>query len=265
MTVETIAEPQRVGLLAAIKHSGTLTWRNLLKVRNSPEQLVDVIIQPIVFVIIFAFLFGGAISGDWRAYLQFLVPGLMVQTVLFATMGIGVALNADANKGIVDRFRSLPIARWAPLAGAVFGDAGRYVISMVALVGFGSILGFRFQNGLLAGLAACLVTLGFALALCCIPATVGLTVKNPQTVQGIGFIVMFPLTIISNVLVKTETLPTWLQAWVKVSPVTQVVNATRGLMLGGPVAEPVLYTALWGVGIVIVFAPLAVRAYFRRT
>ncbi|WP_308250031.1 ABC transporter permease [Sphaerisporangium fuscum] len=253
------------GLGAGPRHALTLTWRSLLKVRNNPEQLLDVVIQPVLFVVLFVFVFGGAVAGDWHTYLRFLLPGLMVQQVLFATMSIGVMLSTDITKGIVDRFRSLPIARSAPLVGAVLGDAARYMISMVVLLAFGGLLGFRFETGLLPALAACALVLAFALALCWIPAFVGLLVKNPQSVSGIGFVVLFPLTIVSNVFAEASTMPGWLRAWVRVNPVSQVVDAARGLMLGGPVAVPLLATAVWGACILAIFVPLTVRAYIRHT
>ncbi|MFE3170894.1 ABC transporter permease [Amycolatopsis sp. NPDC059090] len=257
--------PVRIGPLKALQHGMTLTWRRVISVKNSPEQLLDVVIQPIVIIVLFVFVFGGAVSNNWQDYLQFVLPGMMVQTVFLSTMGIGVTMSTDVSKGISDRFRSLPIARSAPLVGTVLGEAGRYLISIAVLIGFSAVLGYRFENGLLGTLAACAVVLVFSFGLCWIPALVGLLVKNPQTVQGLGFVVMFPLTFISNVFVKTSTMPEWMQAWVRISPVTQVVNATRGLMNGGPVAGPILYSAAWGIGILLVFAPLTVRAYLRRS
>lgn len=259
------AAPARIRPVRAVRHGLALGRRSMLKIRNSPEQLMDVVFLPIVLTVLFTFVFGGAVAKDWHTYLEYLAPGLLVQTVLFATMTMGVALSTDIVKGINDRFRSMPIARSGPLVGAMLGEAARYLISIVVLLAFAAVLGFRFHNGLLPGLAGCAVVLVFALTLCWVPALLGLLLKNPQTVQGIGFVVMFPLTLISNVFVRTETMPGWLQAWVRISPVTGLANAARGLMLGGPVAWPLLYSAIWAGVFLLVFAPLAVRAYIRHS
>jgi oleandomycin transport system permease protein len=247
-----------------IQNGLTLAWRSLLKVKHSPEQLLDVTLTPIIFVVLFVFLFGGAVAGRWQDYLQVVLPGIAVQTVLFASMGAGTAINTDITKGIFDRFRSLPIARSAPLVGHVLGDLVRYVVSLGVILAFGVALGFRMRTGPPAALAACLLLLAFALAISWIPTTLGLLVRTPQTVQGIGFFVLFPLTFGSNIFVSASTLPGWLQAWVRVNPVTHLVDATRGLLRGGAVAEPVLLSLAWMVGIVAVFAPVAIVIYRRR-
>ncbi len=248
-----------------LRHSLILAGRSILKIRRSPEQLIDVTLQPIIFVVLFVYLFGGAIAGSQHDYLQFVLPALMVQTVLFASIAIGVNLNTDISKGVFDRFRSLPIPRSAPLVGAVLGDIVRFTTSIVVLLVFGYILGFRIQTNPLEALAGCLLALGFALALSWVAVLIGMLVKEAGTVQGIGFIAMFPLTFGSSTFVPVKTLPGWLQDWVKVNPVTHLVDAMRGLFLGGPVASPVLQSLAWMIGITVVFAPLAVRAYRRRT
>jgi oleandomycin transport system permease protein len=186
-------------------------------------------------------------------------------TVVFATLGTGLMLNQDISGGVFDRFRSLPIARWAPLAGAVLGDMVRYVISLAVTIGFGIILGFRVTTNPVSAVAGCLLLLTFALAICWASALVGLLVKTPQGVQAFGFIGMFPLVFGSNLFAPTATMPGWLQAFVKVNPVTDLTNAERGLFTGGAVASPAVRSLLWALGIFVVFAPLAVRAYRRRT
>jgi oleandomycin transport system permease protein len=251
--------------LAGLQHGLTLAWRSLLKIKHSPEQLLDLTLQPIIFVVLFVFLFGGALAGDWRDYLQFVLPGILVQTVVFATLGTGVGLNTDITKGIFDRFRSLPIARSAPLVGTVLGDVVRYIVSAGVVLGFGMVLGFRVGTGPLAVLAAYGLVLAFAFALCWLAVLVGLFVKSPQSVQGFGFIVMFPLTFGSNIFTQTSTLPGWLQAWVEVNPVSALTTATRGLLLGGPVADAAIKTLLWAAAIFAVFFPLAIRAYRRKS
>jgi oleandomycin transport system permease protein len=251
--------------LAGLRHGMTLTWRSLIKIKHSPEQLLDLTLQPIIFVLLFVFLFGGALAGDWRDYLQFVLPGILVQTVVFATLGTGVGLNTDITKGVFDRFRSLPIARSAPLVGTVLGDVVRYIVSAGVVLGFGAVLGFRIHTGPMAVLAAYGLVLTFAFALCWLAALVGMLVKSPQSVQGFGFIVMFPLTFGSNIFTQTSTLPGWLQAWVEVNPVSALTTATRGLMLGGPVADAAIRTLLWAAAIFAVFFPLAIRAYRRKS
>jgi oleandomycin transport system permease protein len=260
----TVLDPAAPRPFALVRHSLVLAWRALVKLRRTPEQLLDVTLQPIIFVILFVYLFGGAIAGSQHAYLQFVLPALMVQTALFSSLSIGVNLNTDIKKGVFDRFRSLPIGRSAPLIGAVLGDVLRFVVSTTVILAFGSILGFRVQTGPLQALAGCLLVIGFALALSWVAVLVGLLVREPGGVQGFGFIVMFPLTFGSSMFVQTSTLPGWLQAWVKINPVTHLVDAVRALMIGGPTAGPVVQALLWAGGIVAVFAPLAVAVYRRK-
>jgi oleandomycin transport system permease protein len=253
-----------VNPIRATRHSLTLAWRSLLKLRHSPDQLLDVLLMPITFVLVFVFLFGKAVAGDWHAYLQFVLPGIAVQALMFASMGTALALNADLRTGIFDRFRSLPIARSAPLAGHVLGDLVKYVFSLVLVFGFGAVLGFRPHGTLLAVLAGCGLILLFSFAICWIAALVGMLAKSPGSVQGLAFLLIFPLTFGSNVFVPTAELPGWLQAWVKINPVTQVSDAARGLLLDLPLGRTITMSLLWTAGILVVFAPLAVRAYRRQ-
>jgi oleandomycin transport system permease protein len=266
-TLETPAHAGRTRPFAWAQQSLTLAWRNIVRIRQNPEALADVTFQPIIFLVLFLFVFGGAIAqgGNWHDYLPYLLPGLLVQTVVFSTMGTGVALNDDFAKGVFDRFRSLPIARVSPLIGAVLGDAVRYMLSIVILMTTGFVLGFRFQNGVGNGLLALAIVLLFALSMCWIWVWLGLSLKTAQGVQGIAFLVMFPLTFGSNVFVQTSTLPGFLQAFVKVNPVKYLVDTMRALMLGGDLQKPLLITLAWMVGLIAVFAPLAIRAYRRRT
>lgn len=270
MTVITQAEssqaqPRRARGMTpdrALRHAMTLAWRALVRIRRNPEQLLDVTLQPIVFVTMFVFLFGGAIKNESRhEYLEYVLPGIMVMTVVFASVGTGLGLNNDITKGIFDRFRSLPIARSAPLTGTIFGDFFRYVISLAVVFAYGSLLGFRIATNPLSTLAAVGLMFVFGFAVGWIWVLLGLFVKSPQSLQGFGFIVMFPLTFGSNVFVQTSTLPGWLQAWVKVNPVTALTDAVRGLVLGGPVATAAWHSVAWSVAIIAVFAPLAVRKY----
>jgi oleandomycin transport system permease protein len=263
----TDVAPRRTGRVspsAGLRHGFTITWRNLMRIKRSPESLLDLTLQPIIFIVLFVYLFGGAVAGSQHAYLQYLLPGLLVQTVVFASAGTGVGLADDITKGIFDRFRTLPIARWAPLFGTILSDIIRYVVTVVVVIGFGLILGFRPAGGVVGVVAASLLVLGFAFALCWVIVLVALFVRKPQQVQGFVFPVMFPLTFGSNAFVQTSTLPGWLQAWVHVNPVTHLVNATRALMAGSNPGTDLLWSLGWMVGLVVVFAPLAVSKY-RRT
>jgi oleandomycin transport system permease protein len=266
LTTGTLAEPaRRLSPLTGLRNSFTLTWRSVLKIRTNSEDLIGLSLQPIMFLLLFVYVFGGAISGSPGHYLQYVLPGILVQTVLFATLGTGLMLNQDISAGIFDRFRSLPIARWAPLAGAIMGDVTRYVISVVVTVGFGMILGFRVKTNPFAAIAACLLVLAFALAMCWISALIGMLVKTPQGVQTFGFTAMFPIVFASGLLVPITTMPGWLQGFAKANPMTLLAAACRGLMIGGPVAVQAGESMLWALGILVVFAPLAVRAYRRKT
>lgn len=251
-------------VLAALRHSLVLAGRSVLKIRRTPEQLIDVTLQPIIFLGLFVYLFGGAIAGSTHDYLQFVLPALMVQNGLFVATAIGVNLNSDIGKGVFDRFRSLPIARSAPLVGAVLGDVVRFTLSIGVLVAVGMVMGFDPTGGPLRTVAACLLLVGFSMCVSWIFVLVGLLARSAGAVQGLAFLLVFPLTFGSSTFVPVDTMPDWLQSWVRVNPVTHLVDAVRGLMLGGPVGTPLWQTIAWAAGIVAVFAPLAVRAYRRK-
>jgi oleandomycin transport system permease protein len=263
--MSTLTMPRSIGPGRTLRHGVTLAGRSIRKIRKNPEQLVDVTIQPILMLVMFTFLFGGAIGGgDRTAYLQLLLPGLMVQTTLFASLGTGVALCTDISKGVFDRFRSMPIARSAPLLGAVFGDVVRYAVSLVIMLVFGTILGFRIHTDPLSTLLDMVLMIAFGLCLCWVSVLVGMVVKSPQAVPGALIAFILPLTFASNVFVPTSTLPGWLQAFTDVNPVTLLTEVNRGLLNGGPVAGPLGGALLWMAGFVVVFYPLAMRAYRRR-
>ena len=274
MTTAVLSQPpapefvpsRRVGPLAGMRHTLTLTWRSVLKIRTNAEDLLGLSLQPIMFLLLFVYVFGGAIAhGSTHAYLQYVLPGMLVQTVLFATLGTGLMLNQDISAGVFDRFRSLPIALWAPLAGAIMGDVTRYVISVIVTLGFGMVLGFRVLTNPLAAVAGCALILVFAMAMCWVSALIGLLVKTPQGVQVFGFTAMFPIIFASGLLVPIGTMPGWLQAFAKANPMTLLADASRSLMVGGPVAGPTVKAMLWALGILVVFAPLAVRVYRSKT
>jgi oleandomycin transport system permease protein len=248
-----------------LRHSLVLAGRAVRKIRRTPEQLLDVTLQPIIFVLLFVYVFGGAVSGSTHDYLQYVLPAIMVQTVLFSSLSIGVNLNTDIKKGVFDRFRSLPIARSAPLIGAVSAEVVRFSVSVVVLMSVGYGLGFRVGTNPLSALAGCLLAIAFALCMSWVAVFLGTWLREAGAVQGIGFLVMFPLTFGSNMFVPTASLPGWLQAWVKVNPVSHLTDAIRGLLVGGPVAGPVAWAVLSGGLVLAIFAPLAVTTYRRKT
>jgi oleandomycin transport system permease protein len=250
--------------LAPLRQTLAMSWRAVVKLRRTPEQFLDVTLQPIIFLLMFVYLFGGAVSGSQDRYLEFVLPGLMLQNVLFTTVAIGVNLHTDVEKGVFDRFRSLPISRSAPLVGAVLAEVVRYTLSVTVLLVTGTVMGFRIHTGVLDAVAAVLLTIGFGLAACWISVFVGMIARSSGSVQGISFMVMFPLTFAASTFVPADTLPGWLQAWVRVNPVNHGIEALRGLLLGGPVAGPVAWTVGWALALLAVFAPLAVRTYRRR-
>src|SRR6516162_591440 len=259
------APARRLSLRGGLRNTFTLTWRSVLKLRTNWEDVLGLSLQPIMYLLLFTYVFGGAIAGGTHAYLQFSLPGILVLSVVFATLGTGLMLNQDIANGVFDRFRSLPIARSAPLAGAILGDMVRYSISVAVTLGFGMILGFRIGTSALSAVAGCLLLLTFALAMCWVSALIGMLVKTPQGVQMYGFLGMFPLVFGSGLLVPAATMPGWLQAFVNINPMTDLTSAERSLLTGGPVGTAALHSVLWALGIFAVFAPLAVRAYRRRT
>lgn len=251
--------------LALTRHSGSLAHRSLIKTLRTPEALIDVTIQPVIFLLLFTYLFGGAIAdGDRHAYLQFLLPGMLAQSLAMGGVALGQNLNADIEKGVFDRFRSLPISRAAPLVGAVLADVVRYLSVCVVMIGFGTLIGFRVETGVLPTLAAMALSIGFGLCFCWISVWVGMLARTSGAVQGIMFLLVLPLTFGSNVYVPTATLPGWLQGFVSVNPLTPLVETIRGLLVGGPVAGPLVTTLCWMAGLLVVFVPLALRAYARR-
>ncbi|HVT68098.1 MAG TPA: ABC transporter permease [Trebonia sp.] len=257
--------PRRPGPATAVRNSLTLAWRSVLKIKTNPEDLFGLWLQPIMYLLLFTYVFGGAIAGGTHQYLEFSLPGILVLSVVFATMGTGMMLSQDVATGVFDRFRALPIVRWAPLAGAILGDLVRYLISILVTLGFGMILGYRVHTSVLAVVAGCLVLLAFAFAMCWLSAMLGMVVKSAQGVQLYGFLFMFPLVFGSNILTSSNTMPGWLQAFVKVNPVTYLTEAERALLTGAPAATAVERSLLWAAGIFAVFAPIAVAAYRRRT
>lgn len=247
------------------RHSLVLAKRSLTKSRRNPGMLTDALLLPIIFLLLFVYLFGGAVAGSTGEYLQYLFPGILVLTaVLTGQTATGLNITIDIKKGVFDRFRSLPIGRSAPLIGSVLGDLVRYVVALAALFALGSLLGFRVETGPLSALAASALAVGFGFALSWFTVLVAVLVRDENLVTTVAFLLPFPLVFGTDMVAPTSTMPGWLQTWVDINPVSHAVEATRGLLLGGPVAGPVTWTLLWSVTFLVVFAPLAVHAYRRR-
>jgi ABC transporter DrrB family efflux protein len=242
----------------------TIARRNLLHIKATPEQLVEMSIQPLMFLVLFVYVFGGAIAGSSRDYLQFALPGILVQSVAFLPFTTALALNTDFQRGVIDRFRSLPIARSSVIGGRILADGARIVWSIVIITTFAVVLGFRFGGGVGGALGAFVLITGFGLAMCWPMAFIGITARSTESVNTWGFMIILPLTFASSAFVPVETMPGWLQPVANVNPVTATIDAARGLMLGGSVARPVLESVIWMVVIVAVFAPLAIARYRRR-
>ena len=252
--------PPRAGAVSAAL---TFGWRGMLKVKHVPEQLLDVTITPVMFVLMFTYLFGGAIAGSTGAYLDYILPGILVMSVLFTTVYSGIALNTDLTRGVVDRFRSLPIWRPAPLLGSLLGDSVRYLVAGSVIIALGLVLGYRPAAGL-GGLAAALaLVVVFAFGLSWVFTTMGLLLRSPQAVMNAGFIGIFPLTFLSNVFVEPKTLPAGLEAFVEVNPISLLASASRGLMEGDAAAGEIAIVLAVAAALTAVFAPLTTRLYRR--
>ena len=252
--------PPRASARAAVM---TFGWRGMLKVKHVPEQLLDVTITPVMFVLMFTYLFGGAIAGSTGAYLDYILPGILVMSVLFTTVYSGVALNTDKTKGVVDRFRSLPSWRPAPLFGALLGDSVRYVIAGTVIIVLGVVLGYRPGAGPLGAIAALALVVVFAFGLSWVFTTLGLVLRSPNAVMNAGFMGIFPLTFLSNVFVDPKTLPGALEAFVNVNPISILATLSRGLMEGNADGSDLAIVVATAIVLTAVFAPLTTRLYRR--
>jgi len=250
----------RVSMRESISHALSMAWRGLLKIKRTPEQLVDVTVQPVLFTVMFTYLFGGAIAGDVQSYLPFLLPGILVQTVITNSVVTGVQLREDMDKGVFDRFRSLPIARVAPLAGALLADTVRYAISTTITFVAAIIMGYRPGGGVFGVIAAGVLVIVCAWAISWIFAFFGVIARTAGSVQGISFVILFPLTFLSNAFVPADTLPGWLHAFVNVNPISHLVTAARELTTTGAVTGDVWIALIGAAVVVAIFAPLTVRA-----
>ncbi|MDX3521058.1 ABC transporter permease [Streptomyces scabiei] len=249
---------------SAVSASLTFGWRAMLKIKHVPEQLFDVTAFPIMMVLMYTYLFGGALAGSPEEYIQFLLPGILVMSVVMITMYTGVSVNTDIEKGVFDRFRSLPIWRPSTMVGYLLGDALRYAIASVVMLTVGMILGYRPDGGVLGVVAGVALLIVFSFAFSWIWTMFGLLLRTEKSVMGVSMMVIFPLTFLSNVFVDPSTMPGWLQAFVNNSPVTHLASAVRELMGGEwPTAE-IAWTLGWSALFVLVFGPITMRLYNRK-
>jgi ABC transporter DrrB family efflux protein len=271
MTTTTIAapaleRPRRTQFSWAVADTKTIAWRNLITLTRLPQLLVFATIQPVIFVLMFRYVFGGAIHIPGVDYVNYLMPGVFAQAVTFGAVQTGVGLAEDLNKGLIERFRSLPMARSAVLAGRTLADLTRNVFVVVLMIFVGYLVGFRVQTGVLGLLAGMVVILLFGFSLTWVFAIVGLSSRNAEAAQAASFPILAPLVFVSSAFVAIDTMPGWLQPFAKYQPVSIAVDAVRSLMLGGQFHDPskVLASLAWSVGIVAVSAPWAVRVYRRK-
>lgn len=246
---------------SAFSASMTFAWRAMLKIKHVPEELGDVIGIPILFTLMFTYLFGGALAGSTGHYLQFLLPGTLVLAVILVTVYSGVALNTDLATGVFDRFRSMPIWRPAPIIGGLIGDTGRYLLASALVIGLGLLMGYTPDGGLGGTLAAIALLLTFAFGMGWIWTTLGLLMRSPRAIMSIGLTVLFPLTFASNVFVNPTTMPSWLHTFVDLNPISHLVTAERGLMNGTATAGQIIWALAASAALTAVFAPLTMHLY----
>ncbi|HEX6195875.1 MAG TPA: ABC transporter permease [Jiangellaceae bacterium] len=260
MALSTRARPARPSAPAAAL---AFSWRAVVRIRHLPDQLFDVTVFPLMMLVMFTYLFGGALAGSTGQYLQSVLPGILVMTVTMTTQSTAVALNTDIAKGVFDRFRSLPIWQPAALVGALLADLGRYAVAATMIVGIGSLLGFRPEAGIPGLLAGVGLVLLFAWSLSWVWTSLGLLARTPESVMFLGILVTFPLSFVSNVFVDPATLPGWLQAFVNINPITHLVTAVRGLMHAEAVASEIGWVLITCAVLVAVFGPMTMRLYRR--
>jgi ABC transporter DrrB family efflux protein len=252
----------------AVNDAWVLTWRNLTVWRRVPAYLVFTLVQPMIFTLLFRYVFGGAIPvAIPGGYVNYLLPGVIGQTAAFATMATAISLAVEAQKGVIDRLRVMPIARSAVLLGRLTADGFRLLVTLVVIIAVGYAVGFRFHNGIGGAVGMVALAEAFGLSLCCVSMFIGLALRQEEAVQAFGLIWIFPLTFVSSAFVPLQSMPGWLQAFAVNQPVTHVINAMRALALGDgrltPMGDNLWLSIVWLVGIVAVFMPLAVRAYKR--
>ncbi|MBR7676815.1 ABC transporter permease [Streptomyces daliensis] len=260
-----------MGLRANLRHIGALVRRNALQIKQDPESMMDALLMPIIFTLLFVYVFGGAIGGSGGGaardqYTAYLIPGMMGMMGLNIAMAVGTGINEDFRKGVMDRFRAMPIARSSVLIAKVLVELVRMLVAMLVLLTIGVVVGFDINGHWLGLLGAIGVATAFGSALVWIFILLGLTMRTAQAVQGMSILILMPLQFGSSVFVQPDTMPGWLQAFTEVSPLTHVADAARGLMLGhGSVASPVFWTLVWSVGLTAVTAPVAIMKFRKKT
>ncbi|WP_083977154.1 ABC transporter permease [Kitasatospora azatica] len=254
----------RIGLRGHLRHIGALTRRNLMRIKADPESMFDAVLMPIIFTVLFVYVFGGAISSQGQ-YKQWLIPGLLGTTGMNLAMAVGTGLNTDFQTGVMDRFRTLPIGRSSVLIGKMLAEACRGLVSYAVLISFALILGLQLKTGVLGVLGAVGLSLLFGMSLVWISMLLGLVLRSAQAVQGIGMLVLMPLQFGSSIFAPPSTMPGWLQAFTKYNPLSNLADACRNLINGGPLAHSVTLVLIWSVGITAITAPLAVARFRKRT
>lgn len=264
VTPATLRHVERPKRPSGFSNALVFGWRAILKFKHVPEQLFDLIMTPIMFTLLFTFVFGGALAGSTDNYLQFFLPGILVQTVVFNSVYSGMGLSTDLGKGLFERFRSLPIWPLAPFAGLVVGDVLRHLIAGSIILGIGLMLGYRAESGIAGVVAAfvLLVAVGFGFGWAFI--LMGLVIRTPTTVMTLGFTFIFPLVFASNIMVEPATMPDWLRTIVDHNPITFITTAMRGLMGGGATVEHVLLALIAPVAMTLALAPLSLWVYRRK-
>jgi ABC-2 type transport system permease protein len=260
-----VTAPTRPATAGPASSALIFAWRSVLKIKHVPEQLGDVVMIPVLFTLMFTYLFGGALAGSPSNYLQYLLPGTLVMSIAFVTVYSGVTLNQDLATGAFDRFRSLPVWRAAPIVGGLIGDIGRYLIASSLVIALGLIMGFRAHGGVLGVLAATTLAITFALALSWAWIALALVLRTPNAVMSVGFVILMPLGFLSNVFVDPATMPSWLDRLANANPISHLASAARALMAGTPVGDNVWKVLAESAVLVIVLAPVSLRLYQRKT
>ncbi|MFC8199111.1 ABC transporter permease [Streptomyces sp. NPDC060006] len=261
---EALVSGERPPRPNALQTSLTFGWRAMLKIKHVPEQLFDVTAFPIMLVLMYTYLFGGALAGSPREYIQYLLPGILVMSVTMITMYTGLAVNIDIEKGVFDRFRSLPIWRPSTLVGYLLGDALRYTIASVVMLAVGLIMGFRPDGGVQGVVGGVLLLIVFSFAFSWVWTMFGLLLRTEKSVMGVSMMILFPLTFLSDIFVRPETMPGWLQAFVNNNPITHLASAVRGLMDGTSPSTEIAWSLGWAAVLIAVFGPVTMRLYNRK-
>ncbi|MET9617467.1 ABC transporter permease [Kitasatospora indigofera] len=256
---------QRIGLRSTFRHIGALTRRNLMRIKADPESMFDAVLMPIIFTVLFVYVFGGAISGDQDSYKQYMIPGLLGQTGITLAMAVGTGLNSDFQTGVMDRFRTLPIGRSAVLVSKIVAETCRALLSFTILIVFALVLGFEVKTGPLELLAAVGLSLLFGMSMVWISMLLGMALRSAQAVQGVAMLVIMPLQFGSSIFAPTDSMPGWLQSFTDYNPLSALADACRNLLNGGPLTHSVLIVVGWSVGVTAIFAPLAVARFRKRT